>query len=330
MSSAAWLQGLSSNAPIGSGGLPRGAVTLPDIPLHPSQREAVELIERARRVALVCGRRWGKSTVIVTLAVDYALAGRSVGIFAPTFRFLKPLIDAIVLALAPLPGLSVNRSLGEIRLEGGGAIDFWSVDVTGRAARGRRYHLVLVDESAHDEGYLKDTLEAAIMPATLDYKGKIVLASTPNGLEGAFWEAANMPERGYVVHHAPTSANPHLPPDEIAYLRSTLRPEIASQELDALFVDTGGATIFPLHTLLIDGEPHSDDGFVCDYVGLAIDSNSGKGGPDRDGAAALIFAVTLPNIMHGSLAGARVVLLDWDIRSLAQGGVGPWLQHVRT
>ena len=134
-----------------------------------------------------------------------------------------------------MPGPSANRALGEVRLDGGGAIDFWS-------ARGRKYQVVLVDESAHDEGYLKDTLEAAVMPATLDYKGKVVLASTPNGLEGAFWEAANMPERGYVVHHAPTSANAHLPPDEIAYLRSTLRPEIASQELDALFVDRGGAT----------------------------------------------------------------------------------------
>jgi hypothetical protein len=318
----------AGDAPTGLGELLRGAVTLPDVPLHPSQREAVALIERERRVALVCGRRWGKSTVIVTLAVDYALTGRSVGIFAPTFRFLKPLIDAVVLALAPLPRVSLNRTLGEIRLEGGGAIDFWSIDVTGRAARGRKYHLALVDEAAHDEGYLKSTLEAAITPALLDFKGKVVLASTPNGLEGAFWEAANMLERGYVVHHAPTSANPHLPPDEIAYLRSTLRPEIASQELDALFVDTGGATIFPLASLLIDGEPHPDD-FRCDYLGLAIDSNSGKGGPDRDGCAAAIFAVTVPNISQGSLAGARVVIVDWDIQSLAQGGVAPWLQHVR-
>jgi hypothetical protein len=241
---------------------------------------------------------------------------------------VKPLIDAIVFALAPLPGVSTNKALGEVRLEGGGAIDFWSIDVTGRAARGRKYHLALVDEAAHDEGYLKNTLEAAITPALLDYKGKVVLASTPNGLEGAFWEAANMPERGYVVHHAPTSANPHLPPDEIAYLRSTLRPEIASQELDALFVDTGGATIFPLHALLIDGEPHPND-FQCDYLGLAIDSNSGKGGPDRDGCAAVIFALTLPELLQRSVAGAHVVILDWDIRSLAQGGVAPWLTHVR-
>jgi hypothetical protein len=80
------------------GELPRGAVSLPDIPLHLSQRQALELIEQERRVCLACGRRWGKSTVIVTLAVDYALAGRSVGVFAPTYRFLRPLIDGVALA----------------------------------------------------------------------------------------------------------------------------------------------------------------------------------------------------------------------------------------
>jgi hypothetical protein len=120
---------------------------------------------------------------------------------------------------------------------GGGLVDFWSLDVTGRGGRGHGYHLVLVDEAAHDEGYLAGTLEAAIGPTTIDFRGKIVLASTPNGLDGAFWECATIAEKGYEVHHAPTTANPVLPIDEIAYLRSTLRPEVASQELDALFVD---------------------------------------------------------------------------------------------
>ena len=231
----------------------------------------------------MCGRRWGKSAVIVTLAVDYALTGRSVGIFAPTFRFLKPLIDAVVLALAPLPGLSVNRTLGEIRLQGGGAVDFWSVDVTGRAARGRKYHLVLVDESAHDEGYLKDTLEAAIMPATLDYKGKVVLASTPNGLEGAFWEGGQHTRARVCRAPRADERQPAFAADEIAYLRSTLRPEIASQELDALFVDTGGATIFPLHALLIDGEPHPDD-FVATMSGLRSTATAARAVPTATAA----------------------------------------------
>ena len=80
--------------------------------------------------------------------------------------------------------------------------------------------------------------------------------------------------------------------------------------------------------MLENGEPHPDD-FPCQVIGLAIDSNSGKGGPDRDGCAAVIFAVTMPGLLRGSLEGARVVLLDWDIQSLAQGGVAPWLQRMR-
>ena len=64
-------------------------------------------------------------------------------------------------------------------------------------------------------------------------------------------------------------------------------------------------------------------------IGLAIDSNSGKGGPDRDGCAAVVFGLTMPGLARQSFEGARVVLLDWSIESLAQGGLAPWLQHVR-
>lgn len=118
------------------GGLPRAAVALSEVPfLHPSQREALALIENNRRVALAAGRRWGKSSLLIALSLDYAIAGRSVGLFAPTFKFLKPLLDDIALALARLPGISINRSMAEIRLRGGGALDFWSLDFTGRAAR---------------------------------------------------------------------------------------------------------------------------------------------------------------------------------------------------
>jgi hypothetical protein len=55
---------------------------------------------------------------------------------------------------------------------------------------------------------------------------------------------------GFAVFHAPTGANPFLPVEAIAALRAELpRPEVALQELDAQFVDTGGATIFPLAAL---------------------------------------------------------------------------------
>ena len=86
------------------------------------------------------------------------------------------------------------------------------------------------------------------------------------------------PQHGFVFHHAPTTANPFLSPEEIAEQKATTpRAEVALQEFDAEFIDTGGATIFPLSMLLSDGEPRPDD-FPCQAVGLAIDSNSGRGG----------------------------------------------------
>ena len=119
-------------------------------------------------------------------------------------------------------------------MPGGGAIDFWSLDYTARAGRGRRYHLALIDESAHDEGRLVDSFPASIAPALLDFNGSVVTASTPNGLEGWFHDIVHDQRHGFVVFHAPTSANPHLSAEAIAELRATLpRPEVALQELDA-------------------------------------------------------------------------------------------------
>ena len=247
-------------SPLPTDDLPRGAITLPEAALHCSQIEALELVRQHRRVALVAGRRWGKSTILITLAVDAALSGRRVGMFAPTRTLMSPLLMEIARALRPIAGASVNTVLGEIRLPNGGHVDFWSVDHSQRAGRGRKYHLVLIDEAAHDEGYLTDTFPSAIAPTLIDYAGAIVEASTPNGVEPTnhFWQCAHLAELGFVVHHAPTSANPHLPAEEIRALRATMRPEIASQELDALFVSLEGMSIFPLASLLENGEPVPD------------------------------------------------------------------------
>ena len=165
----------------------------------------------------MAGRRWGKSTILITLAVDAALSGKRVGVFAPTRTLMSPLLMEIAAALRSVPGASINTVLGEIRLPNGGHVDFWSVDHSQRAGRGRKYHLVLIDEAAHDESYLTNAFPAAIAPTLIDYAGSIVEASTPNGVspDNHFWQAAHLPELGFVVHHAPTSANPHLPPEEI-------------------------------------------------------------------------------------------------------------------
>jgi hypothetical protein len=309
---------------------PRGAIVLPENALHPSQVRALGLIHKHRRVALVCGRRWGKSVLLITLAVDAALKGQRVGVFAPTRTLMSPLLGEIARALRGVKGASINTVFGEIRLPNGAHVDFWSVDHTQRAGRGRKYHLVLIDEAAHDEGYLTDAFAAAIAPTLLDYAGSIVEASTPNGVDplNHFWQAAHLGELGFVTHHAPTSANPHLSAGEITALRATMRPEIASQELDALFVSLEGLSIFPLAALLEDGEPVADEAPI-DTIGVTIDSAAGEGGSEQhDGTAAIIYAMRQPRLSPSGFDGGQVVILDWDIRSLALGGASAWLRHV--
>ena len=107
-----------------------------------------------------------------------------------------------------------------------------------------------------------------------------------------------------------------------------MRPEIASQELDALFVSLEGMSIFPLASLLVDGEPVPDDGPI-DGIGVAIDSAAGEGGIEHDGTAAIIFGMRQPRFgQDGVFDGGEVVILDWDIRSLALGSAAAWLRHV--
>jgi hypothetical protein len=330
------LGGLPELAEVGdliprSGSLPTFSVRPPSTAAHISQFEALRLAQTNRRLALLAGRRWGKSEVLIMIAINDLLAGRYVALFAPTYKLLSPVFAAIALALAPLPGVDVNRSQGEIRIRIGGQLDAWSLDHTGRSGRGRKYDRVLIDEAAFDEGRLIDTFPTAILPSILDRRGSIVVASTPNGLEGFFWQICNMPEHQFVVHHAPTRSNPHLPAEEIDALEKTMRPEIAAQELHAQFVDLSGASIFPLASLLDNGEPIDLESARLDYIGCTIDSGAGEADDARtmhDGTAALVWGLELPRDYSGDWSLARMTVIDWDIRSLALGHAADWMSEI--
>ena len=162
--------------------------------------------------------------MLVTLAVDAALwAG--VGVFAPTRRSCSPLLGEIGARVARCEGRKIKRMFGEIRLPNGAHVDFWSVDHTQRAGRGRKYHLALIDEAAHDEGYLTDRLFGRDCADVARLPGSIIEATTPAGVspDNHFWRTAHLAELGFITFHAPTSANPLLPPEEIGALRATMR-----------------------------------------------------------------------------------------------------------
>jgi hypothetical protein len=295
---------------------PAGAIILPEGGLHKSQREALNVVVANRFTALRCGRRYGKSALAVALAVDAAALGQSVGVFAPTYKLSQPTFAAIAKALAPI-GASANRSAGIVQVPGGGNVDVWTLD-RALAGRGRRYHLAILDEAAFGGVDLLDIWRASIQPTLLDFRGKAVVASTPHGVDESnfFWQVCHQTDLGFAQFHAPTSANPFMPADELARLEREHHPLIFRQEFLAEFVDLSGVSLFSVEKLLEDGQPVALQ--RTDAIFAVIDSGM-KGGIEHDGSAALYVAV------DSTASPPRLLLVDWEIVSLGAGDLDQWL-----
>ena len=209
-------------------------LTLPR--LHPGQRRVLE--HRQRYAVLALGRRWGKTTLAVDLAVREALAGRPVGWFAPTYQLLAEAWRALKRRLGP-----VTRHASEVehRLElvTGGVVECWSLDGPD-PARGRRYGRVILDEAS----IVRDLLarwQEAIRPTLTDLAGDALILGTPKG-RNAFWQLHQRGVAGvadWSAHAGPTAENPHIDLAEVEKARRDLPDRVFRQEYLAEFIEDG-------------------------------------------------------------------------------------------
>lgn len=270
--------------------------------LHKSQVKAWE--RRSRFTALRCGRRWGKTVMLQTLAAQHAAMGRSVGIFAPNYKILSPVYREVEGTLRPMI-TEANRVAGEIHLKGGGGIDFWTLQ-NPHAGRSRKYHLVLVDEAAFAEEEMEYTWNNAIAPTLLDYKGHAWAMSTPHGIDDDNWFYRICTDRslGWTEIHAPTAANPFLDAAEVESLKDRYPPLVYRQEYLAEFVDWKGEAFFSEDSLLENGEPVANVPRM-DHV-FAVMDTAMKDGVEHDGTAIIWCGKT-------SIPDERMFVFDWDV-----------------
>ena len=208
--------------------------------LHADQRAVVEQTRNARFVHLRAGRRWGKSHLLARMLAEAALVQRqTVGYFAPTYKLILPVWEQARRVLRVV----ANEHKTERRIDTttGGRIEFWSLD-NENAGRSRGYDLIVVDEAGLVRN-LETIWRENLIPALLDRRGRAVLAGTPKG-RGGFWRvyqtALEDPHHWATVRRS-TNDNPLLDPADIALLRSAMTERAARQELDAEFLDDGGA-----------------------------------------------------------------------------------------
>lgn len=227
---------------------------------------------------LVCGRRFGKTTLLLTLLLEVAMRGQPVAWFAPTYKLLEDVWREAVRLTLPI---QTNRQQQQKRLElrGGGCIDFWTLEDPHTVARGRKYARIAIDEAAMVR-HLQEAWEAAISPTLLDYQGDAWFCSTPKG-ENYFKQLSEKTAPNWAVFHYSSYDNPYILPSEIDEKRLEM-PELKfRQEYLAEFVTAEGTKIKREWLKSLPPPPNLE---VVMGVDLAISSKA-----DADYTAAVIL-----------------------------------------
>lgn len=266
-----------------------------------------------------CGRRWGKTVMLVAIAISYVtnkfkvpsakkpIAGR-VGIFTAQYRQYQEIFDELEEALAPLIKSS-SRQEKRILLKNGGKIDFWVTNDNKLAGRGRKYHAILIDEGAFTKSpeMLKEVWPRAIKPTLVDYRGRAWVFSTPDGIndENFFYALCHDESLNFHKHHAPTSSNPYMPADELEKIEKETDPRVWQQEFLAEFVDWSEAALLDIKKLLVDGLPVPMPE-TCDAI-FAVMDTALKGGLENDGTGVVYFA------FEQTYTTPRLTIIDYDV-----------------
>jgi phage terminase large subunit-like protein len=214
-------------------------VTLPKP--HPAQEQVID--EAARFNVVVCGRRFGKTTLGQNRLIMPALDGKPVAWCAPTYRMMVETWESLQHVLANVIAQR-NEQEHRLTLVSDGTIDLWSLEDPD-TIRGRAYALIVVDEAAQVRE-LERAWEHVLRPTLTDYQGHAWFLSTPKSLNYFYTlfkrgqdQAAG--DGAWKSWQFPTSANPHLPTDEITAAERELPERTFLQEYRAQFIEDAGA-----------------------------------------------------------------------------------------
>ena len=209
---------------------------------HPGQDEVFN--QAARFNVVVCGRRWGKTSLGQIISVKALTQKQIVGWFAPNYKYLVESFKAIRRLLGESAS-SVNATTFRIEVEDGGVIEFWTLEDPD-AGRSRQYDVVIVDEAGLILE-LADRWRESIRATLIDTQGKAWFFGTPKppravqlknyafyqfflrGLDGL---------DGWKSFHRPSENNPLLSKSEIDAMRREpgMTRRVARQEIDAEFL----------------------------------------------------------------------------------------------
>lgn len=174
--------------------------------------------DRSHMKVAVCSRRAGKSFSVAYMLLESALRHeREIVPYITLTResaknILWPAMYAIDKQIGI--GLKFHENTGDIVLPNKARIVLRGCDDQKQIEklRGPRYPRVVIDEAQAFPGFLEMLIDDVLEPATIDFKGQIIVTGTPNAsCRGVFYEMAEGKlQGGWSQHNWTLRDNPHL------------------------------------------------------------------------------------------------------------------------
>jgi phage FluMu gp28-like protein len=194
---------------------------------HPAQNKVIEC--PSRFIVMMAGRRFGKSLISQTIALESAIKGQRVAYITPTYQlgkiFFQDLLDVL-----PIEIYKKNEADLVITFITGGTIRFFTGERLDNL-RGLKFHLCIIDEASFipdlEQGWLN-----SIRPTLTDYKGRALFLSTPKGKNYFYslYLKGTSGEHDWSSFKFSTYDNPYIDKAEIDDARMQLPEVVFEQE----------------------------------------------------------------------------------------------------
>ncbi len=209
--------------------------------------------QQARRFNwLAAGRRWRKTTMVMSIAVESAVRGRRIVWGAPTYNQVRIGFNETQKAAGGIADF--NQSRMEVTFPTGGAILYRSLDNPDNA-RGETADGVVIDECGD---VTPSAWHEVLRPMLIDTGGWLWAIGTPKGRNWFFQEHVAAKSRddsmtwqvptigvdivdGRIIRKPHPMENPDIPFDEVANLFHTMPERTFRQEIMSEFTENEGS-----------------------------------------------------------------------------------------
>lgn len=190
--------------------------------LHTNQQAIFD--DKSRFRVVMCGRRFGKSELAQLEIIFEAIKGHSVAYITPTYQLAKTFFKQLTKVIP----FEHNKSDLTISFPNEGSVMFFTGERLD-ALRGRKFHLVVVDEASFIPN-LEDGWLNSIRPTLTDYKGRALFLSTPKGKNYFYSLFQKGGESDWSSYKFTTYDNPYIDRAEIDEARTQLPAAVFEQE----------------------------------------------------------------------------------------------------